>query len=600
MLQQPNWVTAEARIFPEIRDRQQARTSERRVSSERWREMASLIRGVVRRRVSGPGALEAEAPRVVAARDFTSGAAFRALAGLAVGILAVAATAESAPPDQAKARKKLDDDYVKFTAEEFISQVHHGDKKMVQLFLDAGFAVDSPDARGRTALYEAAEADDGKMLALLLKVGASPNVADKDGITPLCAVADRGAFAVLANFNTLLQAKADPGAICGLDRETPLHLAAKGDRADMVKALIAAGAPLNARDRSQQTPLHRAAGQMGGTALQVLLAAHADVNLKDSSGDSPLHAANNSRHAANVKALIAAGAIVDARNSRGETPLFEAARNGKVELISILLDAGADPALGDDQKTTPLQIAGQVGALDAVERLKGAKRVAAPPVAPKAAAIAESDGDPKQALAKMGLKLDEKTFFGRVEAGDARALGLFLKAGFPPGTRNEYGRTGLYLTIERGQVEAVRALLEGGASPDDGGRDTRRVAGHSVEYGTTPLMAAIDGDSLEIVLALLDAKAALEKTDTMGQTALNRAAAFGRVEILRALIKAGANVNAVTTAGMPVLMGPVSQGHVEIVKALLSAGAKPGKYKADLLAAAGKHAEVKKLILAAR
>src|SRR5262249_3184767 len=218
-----------------------------------------------------------------------------------------------AAADAAKARKKLDDDYIPFTPEEFVKRVWSSDRKVVDLFIEAGIALDAPGQQGRSALHVAAGQDDPKMLLALLKAGANPNVADKDGTTPLCIAADDGK---LPNVNALLQAKADPALACGIDKRTALHDAAHTDKAAVVQARIAAKAPLNARDRSSETPLHRAAGEISGAALKALLAAGAEVNVKSKSGDTPLHEANNSRYGNNAKALLAAGAEVDARNFR--------------------------------------------------------------------------------------------------------------------------------------------------------------------------------------------------------------------------------------------------------------------------------------------
>src|SRR5207244_4028315 len=80
-------------------------------------------------------------------------------------VLLVHQTAFAADP---KARKKLDDSYVKFTPAEFVSRVASGDRKTVDLFIQAGIDVNAPGARGRTALLEAASRDDAKLLAALL------------------------------------------------------------------------------------------------------------------------------------------------------------------------------------------------------------------------------------------------------------------------------------------------------------------------------------------------------------------------------------------------------------------------------------------------
>jgi ankyrin repeat protein len=174
--------------------------------------------------------------------------------------------------DAAKARKKLDDGYIPFTGAEFVQRAGSDDRKAVDLFIEAGIPLDSTDDRGRTALHAVADEADTKILAALLKAGASPNVADKNGTTPLCVAADRG---VAANVTLLLQARADVTAHCGTDRRTALHEAAGADHANVAQLLVAAGAPLNARDRRFETPLIQAAGEAGGAALRVLLAAHA-------------------------------------------------------------------------------------------------------------------------------------------------------------------------------------------------------------------------------------------------------------------------------------------------------------------------------------
>src|SRR5262245_53307082 len=176
----------------------------------------------------------------------------------------------AAGADPARARKKLDDSYIPFTGEEFVQRAGRNDKKTVDLFIEAGMPLDSTDDRGRTALHAVAEERDTKVLAALLKAGASPNVGDKEGTTPLCVAADRG---LDANVTLLLQARAEVTARCGRDGRSALHAAAASDHAGVAQLLVAAGAPLNARDRRFETPLLQAAGQAGGAALRVLLAA---------------------------------------------------------------------------------------------------------------------------------------------------------------------------------------------------------------------------------------------------------------------------------------------------------------------------------------
>lgn len=98
---------------------------------------------------------------------------------------------------------------------------------------------------------------------------------------------------------------------------------------DAVRALIAAGAEIDAReDTGQYTPL--------------MLAAQKDDNIEV------------------VKALVEAGADVNLTDSKGETALFIATAspgyNGTrgAEIIRYLLDHGADPHIANRNGYTPI------------------------------------------------------------------------------------------------------------------------------------------------------------------------------------------------------------------------------------------------------
>ena len=97
---------------------------------------------------------------------------------------------------------------------------------------------------------------------------------------------------------------------------TDMVLAASNGDADIVQALIAAGAGVNA--------------------------AGADVNAATSSGDSALIGAAGGGHTEIVQALIAAGADVNVANSSGDSALIGAAGGGHTEIVQALIAAGAD------------------------------------------------------------------------------------------------------------------------------------------------------------------------------------------------------------------------------------------------------------------
>ena len=77
----------------------------------------------------------------------------------------------------------------------------------------------------------------------------------------------------------------------GIDGRTPLHFAAVFGQAEVVIALIKAGADINAKDKYGETPLHYSAEQDDIKTALVLIKEGADINTKDKNGNTPLQIA---------------------------------------------------------------------------------------------------------------------------------------------------------------------------------------------------------------------------------------------------------------------------------------------------------------------
>ena len=88
-----------------------------------------------------------------------------------------------------------------------------------------------------------------------------------------------------------------------------------------MRALLAKGAKVNAKDNDGRTPLHRAAYNDHKDVAALLIANGAQVNAKGEYGCTPLHCAAYYGHEAIVTLLIANGAQVNARSKAGTTPL---------------------------------------------------------------------------------------------------------------------------------------------------------------------------------------------------------------------------------------------------------------------------------------
>mgnify|MGYP006195855645 CR=1 FL=1 len=296
----------------------------------------------------------------------------------------------------------------------------------------------------------------------------------------------------------LLQQGADASAAHG-DGMTALHWAAERGNAEIAEMLVYAGANLSAGTRiGQYTPLHLASRAGSASVVKTLLDAGAGAAARASnSGVTPLHLAAASGNPAVVTLLLDKGADANATESEwGQTPLIFAAAANRVDAIRVLLARGARP----DVTTKAIDIAHH-SALDraATERQKkllesftGGGDAAPTPVQVQAAMQAARE------LYRSGkLPPPEKP------EGDAAAA-----PGVAPGTNprdptNEEinppvawkgGLTALLHAARQGYLEAVRALLDGGA-------DVNRVGAGDE---TSPLLIAVINGQFDTAMYLLE------------------------------------------------------------------------------------------------
>jgi uncharacterized protein len=122
------------------------------------------------------------------------------------------------------------------------------------------------------------------------------------------------------------------------DGFTPLGFAAFFGRPEVVKALLKAGADVNAASHESMkvTPLASAAASKQTELARLLIEHGANVNARAASGHIPLHEASANGNVELVKLLIENGADVNAKTDDGKTPLDFAIEYKQPEVIQLL------------------------------------------------------------------------------------------------------------------------------------------------------------------------------------------------------------------------------------------------------------------------
>ena len=158
---------------------------------------------------------------------------------------------------------------------------------------------------------------------------------------------------------------------------TPLLLATELNKVDFARALIEAGADVNATDAKQDSPYLLAGAEGRLEILKMSLANGADLASTNRYGGTALIPAAERGHVEVVRMLIEAGVKIDHINRLGWTALLEAIllSNGGTahqEIVRLLIAAGADVNLPDNEGITPLQHAVRRGYTPIATNLRAA------------------------------------------------------------------------------------------------------------------------------------------------------------------------------------------------------------------------------------
>ena len=196
---------------------------------------------------------------------------------------------------------------------------------------------------------------------------------------------------------------------------------------------------------STDAPLVNAVKLGDTAAVRVLLGQHPDVNAAEPDGTTALHWAVQRDNLEVVDLLLRAGASAKTANRYGVTPLSVACTNGNAAIIQKLLNAGADPNAPAPDGETALMTAARTGKVAAVKML----------LASGADVNAKEQARGQSALMWAAAE------------NHAEAAAALVEANADVSARSNGGFTALLFAVRAGSMDAVKILLDAGASAND-------------------------------------------------------------------------------------------------------------------------------------
>lgn len=182
---------------------------------------------------------------------------------------------------------------------------HRGDAAEIRRLIATGADVNGRDRHGRTPAHVAAFASNDEALRVLAQAGADMDALEGQAydVVTIAAVADDPELMSLA-----IELGNDPGLTTSPYSGTALIAAAHLGRVEVVRRLIAAGAPLDHVNNLGWTALMEAVvlgdgGSDHQQVLRLLLDAGADAEIADRDGVTPLAHARARGYAAMVRLL---------------------------------------------------------------------------------------------------------------------------------------------------------------------------------------------------------------------------------------------------------------------------------------------------------
>uniref|UniRef100_A0A8H7NIH4 NACHT domain-containing protein n=1 Tax=Bionectria ochroleuca TaxID=29856 RepID=A0A8H7NIH4_BIOOC len=207
------------------------------------------------------------------------------------------------------------------------------------LLINAGANINYRDPSGRTPLHDAVSSP--VLTRLLLQAGADANAIDDSGVAPIHLVQSIDPMVVLIE-----EGHADIN-LAQKDGKTPLLNMLSTYHVEATLKFLEYEPDCNAIDRDGNGVLHVALKQWntGADLLRALLKAGADPNAKNKAGLTPLFSMRRDFKPQLMDVLIEGGADINATDGQGRTVLFNilsdsSGSDGKYERITQVVERG--------------------------------------------------------------------------------------------------------------------------------------------------------------------------------------------------------------------------------------------------------------------
>ncbi|CAH1101713.1 unnamed protein product [Psylliodes chrysocephalus] len=360
-----------------------------------------------------------------------------------------------------------------------------GQIEVCKLLLELGADIDATDEQGQKPIHAACQNNYSEVAKLFLQQHPSLVMAtSKDGNTCAHIAAAQGSVTVIEELMKFDR----QGVISARNKltdATPLQMAAEGGHAEVVKALVRAGANITDENKGGFTAVHLAAQYGHQQVLEVLRSSNTLRITSKKLGVTPLHVAAYFGQADTVRELL--------------THVPGTVKSDAPSGASLV------PALGNESGMTPLHLAAFSGNENVVRLLLNSAGV-------QVDASTHENGYNPMHLACYG--------------GHGTVVGLLLsRSAELLQSHDKHGKTGLHIAAQHGHYQMVEVLLGQGAEINAQDKN-----------GWTPLHCAARAGCFEVVKLLVESGASPKSETNLGAVPIWFAASEGHHAVLEYLM----------------------------------------------------------------